>query len=51
MSGEVDKVPNESENVAMFRGNRLEDKFVSKNFVNLSRRNLSLAEISVIKRT
>ena len=28
--GEVDKVPNERENVAMFRGNRLEGKFVRK---------------------
>ena len=50
MSGEVDKVPNESENVAVFRGNRLEDKFVSKNFVNLSRRNLSLAEMSLLSK-
>ena len=27
-SDEVDKVPNESKNVPMFRGNRLEGKFV-----------------------
>ena len=31
-SGEVGKVPNESENVAKFRGNRLEGKFVSKKY-------------------
>ena len=43
-SGEVDKVPNESENVAVFRGNRFEGKFVSKNVINLSRRNPSSAE-------
>ena len=44
------KVPNESENVAMFRGNRLEGKFVSKNVINLSRRNLSSAEISLLSK-
>ena len=49
-SGGVDKVPNESENVAMFRGNRLEGKFVSKNVINLSRRNLSSAEISLLSK-
>ena len=32
-SSKVGKVLNESENVAMFRGNRLEDKFVSKNVI------------------
>ena len=31
-SGEVVKVPNESENVGKFRGNRLEGKFVSKKY-------------------
>ena len=49
-SDEVDKVPNESENVAMFRGNRLEGKLVSRNVINLSRRNLSSAEISVLSK-
>ena len=44
-SSKVGKVPNESENVVMFRGNRLEVEFVSKNVTNLSRRNLSSAEI------
>ena len=47
-SGKVDKIPNESENVAMFRGNRLEGKFANKNVVNLPRRNLSSAEISLL---
>ena len=47
-SDEVEKVPKESENVAMFRGNRLEGKFVSKNVTNCSRRNLSSAEISLL---
>ena len=42
-SDEVEKVPNESENVAMFRGNRLEGKFVNQNVINLFRRNLSSA--------
>ena len=46
----VDNVLNESENVAMFRGNRLEGKFVSKNVINLSRRNLSSAEISLLSK-
>ena len=32
-SSKVGKVLNESENVAMFRGNRLEDKFFSKNVI------------------
>ena len=50
MSDEVDKVPNESGNVAMFRGNRLEGKFVSKNVKNLSRSNLSSAEISLLSK-
>ena len=49
-SGEVDKVPNESENVATFRGNRPEGKFVSKSVINLSRRNLSSAEISLLSK-
>ena len=49
-SDEVGKVPNESENVAMFRGIRLEGKFVSKNVMNLSRRNLSSAEISLLSK-
>ena len=47
-SSKVGKVPNESENVAVFRGNKLEGKFVSKNVINLSRRNLSSAEISLL---
>ena len=47
-SSKVNKVLNESENVAMFRGNRLEGKFVSKNVINLTRRNLSSAEISLL---
>ena len=46
----LDKVLNESKNVAMFRGNRLEGKFVSKNVINLSRRNLSSAEISLLSK-
>ena len=45
-SCKVGKVHNESENVAMFRGNRLEGKFFSKNVINLSRRNLSSAGVS-----
>ena len=49
-SSKVDNVLNESENVAMFRGNRLEGKFVSKNVINLSRRNLSSAEISLLSK-
>ena len=49
-SSKVDKVLNESENVAMFGGNRLEGKFVSKNDINLSRRNLSSAEISLLSK-
>ena len=32
----------------MFRGNKLEGKFVSKKVINLSRRNLSSAEISLL---
>ena len=47
-SGKVDKVPNESENVAMFRANKLEGKFISNNLMNISRRNLSSAEISFL---
>ena len=34
----------------MFRGERFEDKFVSKNVINLSRRNLSSAEISLLSK-
>ena len=34
----------------MFRGNRLEDKLVSKNVISLSRRNLSSAEISLLSK-
>ena len=34
----------------MFRSNGLESKFVSKNVINLSRRNLSTAEISLLSR-
>ena len=49
-SGAVDKVRNESKNVAMFKGNRSESKFVSKNVINLSRRNLSSAEISLLSK-
>ena len=49
-SSKVDNVLNESENVAMFRGNRLEGKFVGKNVINLSRRNLSSAEISLLSK-
>ena len=49
-SAEVGKVPNESENVAMFRGNRLQGRFGSKNVINLSRRNLSSAEISLLSK-
>ena len=49
-SSKVGKVLNESENVAMFRGNRLDGKFVSKNVMNLSRRNLLLAEISPLSK-
>ena len=49
-SGAVNKVPNENENVAMFRGNRLESTFVSKNVINLSRKNLSSAEILFYKK-
>ena len=50
LSSKVDNVLNESENVAMFRGNRLEGKIVSKNVINLSRRNLSSAEISLLSK-
>ena len=46
----VGKVPNESENVAMLRGNRLEGKFVSKTVINLSRRKLSSAEIFLLSK-
>ena len=34
----------------MFRENRFEGKFVSKNVINLSRRNLSSAEISLLSK-
>ena len=36
-SNKVDKVTNESENGVMFRGSRLEGKFITKNVINLSR--------------
>ena len=49
-SSKVGKVLNESENVATFGGNRLEGKFVCKNVINLSRRNLSSAEISLLSK-
>ena len=49
-SSKVGKVPNESENVAMFRGNRLGGKFASKNVINLCRKNLSSAEISLLSK-
>ena len=49
-SDKVDKVPNGSENVAMFRGNRIEGKFVSKNVINLFRRNFSSAEIALLSK-
>ena len=48
--GRVGKVPNEIENVATSKGNRLEGKFVSKNVINLSRRNLSSAEVSLLSK-
>ena len=35
-------------NVAMFKCNRLEGKFVSKNVMNFSRRNLSSAELFLL---
>ena len=40
----------ESENVATFRGNRPECKFVGKNVINLSRRNVSSAEKSLLSK-
>ena len=43
------KVPNERENIATFRGNRLKGKFVSKNVINLSR-NVSSTEISLLSK-
>ena len=50
LSSKLGKVPNESENVAIFRRSGLEGKFVSKNVINLSRRNLSSAEISLLSK-
>ena len=50
LSGKVDDVPNKSENDAVFSGNRLGGKFVSKNVVKLPRRNLSSAEISILSK-
>ena len=41
-SSKVGKVLNESENVAMFRGNRLEGKFVSKNVIKIALEGISL---------
>ena len=38
LSGKMDDVPNKSENDAMFSGNRLGGKFVSKNVVKLPRK-------------
>ena len=37
-------------NIAIFNGERLESKFVSSNVINLSRRNLSEAEISLLSK-
>ena len=37
-------------NKATYKGVRLEDKFVSSNVINLSRRNLSVAEISLLSK-
>ena len=34
----------------MFGGNKLEAKFVSKNVINLSRRNLASVEISLLSK-
>ena len=39
-----------NDEVAMFRGNRREDKFVSKNVINLSRSNLPSAEIALLSK-
>ena len=39
-----------SDEVAMFRGNRREDKFVSKNVINLSRSNLPSVEIALLSK-
>ena len=49
-SGKADKVPNERENVAIFRDNRLEGKFVIKNVINHTIRNLSSVEISLLSK-
>ena len=38
--------PYGSQNIAMFRGNRFEGKFFSKNVINLSRKNISSVEIT-----
>ena len=37
-------------NIATYKGERLEGKFVSSNVINLSRRNLSEAEISLLSK-
>ena len=37
-------------NIATYKGERLECKFVSSNVINLSRRNLSEAEISLLSK-
>ena len=50
LSSKFGKVPYESENVAMFRGDRLEGKFVSKNVINLFRKNLSSAQIFLLSK-
>ena len=47
-SNKVDKVTNESENGTMFRGSRLDRKFITKNVINFSRRNLLSPEISFL---
>ena len=39
-----------SNNIATFKGERLEGKFVSGNAIGLSRRNLSEAEISLLSK-
>ena len=50
LSSKAGKVSNENDNVATFRGNWIESKFVSENFINFSRRNLSSAEISLLSK-
>ena len=50
LSSKAGKVSNENDNVATFRGNWIESKFVSENFVNFSRKNLSSPEISLLSK-